>query len=186
MVGRIVTAGRAVLLERGVDGFTTNHVAAAAGISPGSLYQYFPDKDAVLDEVVARYADELEERVTGAFVATAAERDPAVAVRGIVLALVDALAEHPALLRAVAERMPRAGDDRRAVFARRVDALLTSTLLARQGGAQDEVSTVAWMLVRTVEGLTVGYVLEGPPITREAFADEVSALVLGYLDRAAG
>ena len=60
------------------------------------------------------------------------------------------------------------------MFARRVDALLTSTLLARHGGAQDEVSTVAWVLVRTVEGLTVGYVLEQPPITREAFADEVA------------
>ncbi|MDD7963793.1 TetR/AcrR family transcriptional regulator [Actinomycetospora lemnae] len=187
MVERIVAAGRAVLLERGTDGLTTNHVAAAAGISPGSLYQYFPDKEAVLDEVVRRYADDLEDRVTRTFVDTAAERDATVAVRRVVLALVDALAEHPALLRAVAERLPRSGDDRRAAFARRVDALLTSTLLARHGGElRHPAGTVAWLLVRTVESLAVGYVLEEPPIAREAFADEVTALVLGYLDRALG
>ena len=182
MVERIVAAGRAVLLERGLDGLTTNHVAAAAEVSPGSVYQYFPDKDAIVDEVVARYADDLEERVTRAFVATAAERDLAAAVRRVVLALVDALGEHPALLRAVAERLPRAGDDRRAAFARRVDALLTSTLLARGGGERS--GPVAWLLVRTVESLAVGYVLEEPPIDRAGFADEVTALVLGYLGRA--
>lgn len=184
-VERIVDAGRTVLLERGIDGLTTNHVAAAAGISPGSLYQYFPDKEAVLDEVVTRYADELEERVTRAFVDTVAVREPAEAVRRVVLALVDALGEHPALLRAVAERLPRAGDDRRAAFARRVDALLTSTLVARYGGElRGPAGTVAWLVVRTVESLAVGYVLEGPPVDREAFADEVTALVLGYLGRA--
>lgn len=185
MVERIVAAGRTVLLERGIDGLTTNHVATAAGISPGSLYQYFPDKEAVLDEVVTRYADELEERVTRAFVDTVAVRDPAVAVRRVVLALVDALAEHPALLRAVARRLPRAGDDRRAAFARRVDALLTSTLVARYGGElRGPAGTVAWLVVRTVESLAMGYVLESPPIERKAFADEVTALVLGYLERA--
>ena len=81
---------------------------------------------------------------------------------------------------------PGSGTTAGPCFARRVDALLTSTLLARHGGAQDEVSTVAWVLVRTVEGLTVGYVLEKPPITREVFADEVTALVLGYLGPTAG
>ncbi|GLZ50053.1 TetR family transcriptional regulator [Actinomycetospora sp. NBRC 106375] len=183
-VERIVAAGRAVLIERGTEGLTTNHVAAAAGISPGSLYQYFGDKEAILDEVVTRYSDELEERVTGAFVATVAVRDPTEAVRRIVLALVDALAEHPALLRAVAQRMPRAGDDRRAAFARRVDALLTSTLVARSGGAtRYPAGTVAWLVVRTVESLAVGFVLEDPPLGREEFADEVTALVLGYLAR---
>ncbi|GAA4794701.1 TetR/AcrR family transcriptional regulator [Actinomycetospora chlora] len=184
-VERIVVAGRAVLLERGVEGLTTNHVAAAAGISPGSLYQYFPDKEAVLDEVVTRYADDLEERVTRSFVETVGERDPARAVRRVVLALVDALGEHPALLRAVAQRLPRAGDDRRAAFARRVDALLTSTLVARYGRELPHPpATVAWLLVRTVESLAVGYVLEGPPLDRDTFADEVTALVLGYLGRA--
>jgi AcrR family transcriptional regulator len=173
-----------VLLERGLDGLTTNHVAAAAGLSPGSLYQYFPDKEAVLDEVVARYADDLEDRVTRAFVDTVAVRDPAEAVRRVVLALVDALGEHPALLRAVAQRLPRAGDDRRAAFARRVDALLTSTLVARYGaGTRHPAGTVAWLLVRTVESLAVGYVLEDPPIDRAAFADEMTALVLAYLAR---
>ena len=52
MVERILAATRSVLVERGYEGASTNRIAAVAGISPGSLYQYFPDKDAVVDRVV--------------------------------------------------------------------------------------------------------------------------------------
>ena len=53
-VERLLDAAREVLLRRGWDGATTNHIAAAAGVSPGSFYQYFADKEAILGEVVDR------------------------------------------------------------------------------------------------------------------------------------
>ena len=53
-VERLVAAAREVLLRRGWDGATTNHIAAAAGVGPGSFYQYFADKEAILGEVVDR------------------------------------------------------------------------------------------------------------------------------------
>src|SRR5262245_43520550 len=44
-----------VLLERdGLDGLTTNAVARVAGVSVGSLYQYFPDKQAIVAEIARR------------------------------------------------------------------------------------------------------------------------------------
>jgi AcrR family transcriptional regulator len=64
-----ILEGAANILERqGFDGYTTNEIAARAGVSIGSLYQYFPNKDAVtialieremvgmIDEVVAALA----------------------------------------------------------------------------------------------------------------------------------
>lgn len=43
----IVEAAARVLEERGFRGFNTNAIAECAGISIGSLYQYFPNKHAV-------------------------------------------------------------------------------------------------------------------------------------------
>ena len=53
MVERIIEAGRTVLLRDGYDAASTNRVASEAGISPGSLYQYCPNKDAVITAIAA-------------------------------------------------------------------------------------------------------------------------------------
>ncbi|MDP8909330.1 MAG: TetR/AcrR family transcriptional regulator [Chloroflexota bacterium] len=53
---RILEAAARVLAEHGYARGTTNRIADAAGLSIGSLYQYFPNKDAVLAELVRRHA----------------------------------------------------------------------------------------------------------------------------------
>lgn len=40
----ILDAAAYILAERGLDGFTTNHIAERAGVNISSLYQYFPNK----------------------------------------------------------------------------------------------------------------------------------------------
>ena len=50
----IVEATARVLEERGHGGFSTNAVAEQAGVSVGSLYQYFPSKDALIGALVVR------------------------------------------------------------------------------------------------------------------------------------
>lgn len=46
-VKAIVQAAAEVLLNEGVKGFNTNNIASRAGVSIGSLYQYFPNKDSI-------------------------------------------------------------------------------------------------------------------------------------------
>ena len=77
-VERILDAGRSVLLERGFEGASTNRIAAAAGVGPGSLYQYFPDKESILDRVVEQAVDDLEARITRAFLGSLRTGDDAV------------------------------------------------------------------------------------------------------------
>ncbi len=48
MVDRILEAAARIFESQGYHATTTNHVAEAAGVSVGSLYQYFPNKDALL------------------------------------------------------------------------------------------------------------------------------------------
>lgn len=71
----IVEAAARIISERGLDGFSTNAVAERAGVSIGSLYQYFPNKDALMVALIKRQQarqlatladaiDTLPERVT--------------------------------------------------------------------------------------------------------------------------
>ncbi|TIV25222.1 MAG: TetR/AcrR family transcriptional regulator, partial [Mesorhizobium sp.] len=56
-VEAIIEAGAHVLSELGWVGFSTNKVAEAAGVSIGSLYQYFPDKLALVEAIRRRHFD---------------------------------------------------------------------------------------------------------------------------------
>jgi len=59
-VEAILDAAAHLFVERGYAATTTNHVAEAAGVSVGSLYQYFPSKDALLVALDLRHLDHAE------------------------------------------------------------------------------------------------------------------------------
>jgi AcrR family transcriptional regulator len=65
-VNAIIEASARILEEQGHGGFTTNAVAELAGASIGTLYQYFPDKDALLGALIARETSRLVEEVEAA------------------------------------------------------------------------------------------------------------------------
>lgn len=57
---RILDAAAEVFAEDGYDVATTNAISARAGVSPGSLYQFFPNKAAIGEALALRYVAELE------------------------------------------------------------------------------------------------------------------------------
>jgi AcrR family transcriptional regulator len=65
-VNAIIEASARILEEQGHGGFTTNAVAELAGASIGTLYQYFPKKDALLGALIARETSRLVEEVEAA------------------------------------------------------------------------------------------------------------------------
>jgi len=184
MLERILDAGQQVLVDHGYDGTSTNRIAAAAGISPGSLYQYFPNKDAIMSAILDRFSDTLTSRVTehlsGQF-----DQPPPVVIRTTLAELLDALDVHPELQRAAVEHAPRLDDGRRLrEFEQRVGDLATAYLTARRDILPTDdvpISATAWMIVRTVEHLTVRYLLDRPALTRDQFLDELTRLTLNYL-----
>jgi AcrR family transcriptional regulator len=58
-VSAILEATIQVLLDGGKDRLTTTRVAARAGVSVGTLYQYFPNKSALLQAVLKRHFSEI-------------------------------------------------------------------------------------------------------------------------------
>jgi AcrR family transcriptional regulator len=182
MVERIVAAGREVLVEEGYDAFATNRVAAAAGISPGSLYQYFPDKAAILEVVVDRYVERTAEQVASAMTERIGGVGLAV-VRDIVDALVAALEADRALLRVVTEELPIVRSRPRLdALERRVSELAATYLLARpEHSRRPRPAASTWVTVLAIENLAIRWVLDQPPIDRDELLDEIVALVGGSL-----
>jgi AcrR family transcriptional regulator len=59
-LARMLDAAEALLVSEGPAALTTTRVAAAAGVSVGSLYQYLPDKEAIVEALAGRYLAEFE------------------------------------------------------------------------------------------------------------------------------
>ena len=72
-LARVLETAERVLVEQGVEALTTTRVAAEARVSVGSLYQYLPDRDAIIDALAAGYFAKLES-VMDDFVQAAASR----------------------------------------------------------------------------------------------------------------
>jgi AcrR family transcriptional regulator len=60
-MAEILDAAESVIAEVGYPEMTTNQVAARAGLSPGSLYQFFRNKEEILNGLVSRYTDDRQE-----------------------------------------------------------------------------------------------------------------------------
>ena len=58
-VEQILTATKELLAKDGLEKLTTNHIAQASSMSVGSLYQYFPNKQAIYYELYKRWLEEV-------------------------------------------------------------------------------------------------------------------------------
>ena len=62
-VAALLDAAARILERQGYDGVTTNHVADVAGVSIGSLYEYFPNKQAIIAATLARELGKIADEV---------------------------------------------------------------------------------------------------------------------------
>lgn len=177
----IVEAAARIVAERGLAGFNTNAVAERAGVSIGSLYQYFPNKDALMVALIARQQERQAARLE-----SAAEALGEQSLEAIVRALVRAAMQHhreDALFASAIDheeaRLPVAGAvgaavDRggaviRALFERRRDDM--------QGIDLDRAARTLPALVRAVVDSWAN--LPEPQLA--VAEDEAVRAVLGYL-----
>src|SRR5690606_15486071 len=64
-VDALVEATARILVREGFDKASTNRIAEVAGVSVGSLYQYFPGKEALVAAVIERHQQEIMQTVRG-------------------------------------------------------------------------------------------------------------------------
>ncbi len=104
-VAAILVGTARVLVERGYARTTTNHIAAEAGVSVGSFYEYFPDKDAAIAAVVEAFADQAMRRAMEE-TKVAVTKPPAEAIHFWLGQMVKLVEDNAPLIRTLYQQVP--------------------------------------------------------------------------------
>jgi AcrR family transcriptional regulator len=171
------------LLKRGgLRAVTTNRIAEVAGVSIGSVYQYFPNKQAIFNALLDRHLDQIGRLVEEKL----AEHEGAPlddVVRALVEGMVAAHATDPALHDLLFTQVPHQ------VHAdRELESRMRRALRIAIEGRPHEISSgrdlerMLFVLTHMVEGLAHGAVLSRPSrLSLAAATDEAVRAVLAYL-----
>lgn len=180
----LLDATARVLMARGWAKTTTNHVAMRAGVSIGTLYEYFPNKEAMATALLERHLEEAESKLAALAASLTLEaRSLEGVVRAIVAAMIELHAASPRLHRLLFEEVPRSAAVSRRVLAMEEAYTQTlATLLPKLTPlANPEIS--ARVVVELLEALTHRWIAtaNGGPLPRSQMQHELERLVLAYL-----
>lgn len=185
-VDAVLEAASRILIQKRWDGLSMQQVAELAGVSPGSLYQYFPDKAALVAELIERVSQREVEFQMARF-ATLPEGASLAATLGLIVrGTLEFQQKEGELMRAALEAVPHLG--RHELLVERVQgvaAMLRGLLEQhREAVAHDDLDLVTHVLVNAIHSLTHDGVLRRPStLDDETLAREIERLVLGYLRR---
>ena len=182
-ITQILHAAAAVFAEQGYDSTTTNAIAARAEISPGSLYQYFTNKQDIAHALAEQYASELAALRGEVFDQTKIDFS---ALDSVVTAVLEPLIAfniaHPGF-KALFARTDMPASLREAVapihaaIHERVAALIGVLLPEMRA---DDVARVATVTIQQVRAMTP-LIVEADESERDALALELHKALVGYL-----
>jgi len=173
----VLEAAAQVLRREGYAAATTNRIAERAGVSVGTIYQYFANKEEVFDALICREIEGLLE------VLHRVEFDPdeslAEALRRLLELLVRARPDAPVLYRSL-EQVPQALFRRRVAEARGSVIDWVREFLASHGGEVrvPDLGVAAFVVVSAAEGVAINASVE---LYRERAADELATMFTRYL-----
>ena len=190
-VDALVEATARILVDEGFDKASTNRIAERAGVSVGSLYQYFPSKEALVIAVAERHNREIMQAV-GVALDELGSLPVEAAVRRLIGVAIDGHRVNPELHRVLAEEVPRTGDLEGLRYVnedagRRFRQFLEEH---RDEVAVQDLDLAAFVCATSIESLTHNAVLHRPELCSDEMAmrliDETSRLIVGYLNSPSG
>ena len=165
MVRCLLDATAQVLSEVGVEKLSTNKVASRANVAVGSIYQYFPNKQALIDALVEDRMQRLRELVRTRM-ATLESHTFSAATEAMLRAAIDFLAGEPGLVPILMSRAIYASDEGVAGQLRAETETLARTFLERLDNVAVPDLDIAVFVSTNVAGL-IGAVLANPSINDE-------------------
>jgi AcrR family transcriptional regulator len=181
----ILEATAQILIDGGYERLTTNHVAKRAGVSVGTIYQYFDSKEALVAAIIERHIAKISALAMSELAHTV-DAPFEEGARRMIRALIAAQRVDPALHRAVLEQVPRLGKlDRIRTLDRDFEALLHAALEARRG----EIEVVdkrlfAFVVVHATKATSLAAVLDHPEyLEDDMLADALADMFVAYARR---
>lgn len=165
----ILEAGARILERRGYEALTTNHVADLAGVGIASLYEYFPNKHALVAEIVRHVLDELLADL-GASTHLITSSPPDVALKTWLGSMYAAVAKRRGVVRVIVQEVPFLWEIPAVDQARRLMLELarsTRDLGARVSGTP-RISDAMIYLLATMTGAAVLEAVLRPPSAHSA------------------
>jgi AcrR family transcriptional regulator len=168
-----------ILMSHGYEKATTNEIARRAGVSIGSLYQYFPNKEALLEALVAQHFQErraaFEEATADVHPETMPER-----VRQVIHGIIEAHKVNPQLQRALHTYTDLTQVD---AFERHLEALVARSLRGNEEAVRrPNPELAATMIVRAFAGfLRISMRADPAWMFEPAVKDELTDLAMRYL-----
>ncbi len=172
-----------ILKREGVGAVTTNHVAEVAGVSIGSVYQYFPDKRAIFAALHERHIQEIDRLVETKLMEHAASPLDTL-MRAMIEAMIDAHTPDPELYELLSTEVPHRAEGTRD-FAVRLHGAFRLAIASRtdQTKKRRDLETVVFVVTHMVEALSHGAVLRRPArLSLAAAKEEAVRAVLAYLN----
>lgn len=177
----IIEAATRILDAEGYAALTTEHLAQLAGVGVGSVYEYFPDKDTVVAEVVRRLLDELTADLSAGAVA-AISKGPAALLTEWVRVMFATVGKRRGLLRTLFEDVPFLDEiDEVREFPMRMYSLATAS--PPELKTLPYVTTPVIFLITTmVRSAVLESVLHPPPgVTQEQLEATLVQILLALL-----
>jgi AcrR family transcriptional regulator len=180
-VEAILIATTRILTEEGYSQLNTNRVAELAGVGIGSLYQYFPNKEALIFALAENHADEMVELVRD-HLEKSENRSTLEVLSQLVKASLAVHAINPSLHR-VLDQIPRSEEMRQSAEAK-MGSMLLSFLKQRCDRIQAEnLELTVFIICRTVEALTHEAVVHHPELLDNGqLEQEIISLFSFYLN----
>jgi AcrR family transcriptional regulator len=176
-VKAILEAAARILEREGFEGYTTNAVAERAGVSIGSLYQYFPNKDAITKALIQRETSALLADID------AIDRsDPTQGILHLIRAAVAHQLRRPALARLLDFEEARLPLTKEVHYVRDVICEALETLLSTsRTSSHTDMTTIAQDMVAIVKGM-IDAAGERGERNPQALESRVANAVFGYLE----
>lgn len=182
-VEAILEATAHILTEEGYDKASTNRIAERAGVSIGSLYQYFPNKESLMAALMEQHSNEIAELVESKLY-DLSDQPLEKVIPELIRAVIAAHAINPRLHQVLNEEIPRSERLQQMQQAEeRIADLLRAYLERWSNGIHPRnLDLTIFILGRTVESLCHSAVIEHPDFVSDSqFEQEVSSLLLSYL-----
>lgn len=179
---RILAAAAQVFAEHGYAGGTTNRIAEQARVSIGSLYQYYPNKDAILVALISGHLDAGEADVRR-FLADGLPATLPEAIRLFVRAAVRNHLDDPHLLRVMFEQSPSSPELLAKVteHERRYLASAREMMERYPGVRVGDRDMAALIIVSTIELVVHKVIATYESVDLVVFEDELVAMLTRYL-----